>query len=466
MEDWIDLEFSTLKFGDPRVDRHGRKIIRTLSKKPQATISQAFNTGSECKCCYEFFANGKVTWQKILQPHQEATLTRIKEQPIVLLPVDTSSLNYTSKPSINDIGAIANKNTGIFIHPMLAITPERLHLGIVDARIWARKDSKSDLTTHELYALPKEEKEIFRWIKSYEIACKVAQECPETQVIMMTDREGDFAELFEEIDRMKASGRSADLIVRSAHNRTIKGLQDQEKTLLRNYLKSSTSIGEVTFTIPSATGRPERTVTQVLKAGAVTFKKRYTSCAIESPEITLNAVMAIEEHPPKDQEPLMWIFLTTLPVATFEEVKLVVSYYLARWEIETFFKILKSGCLIEKRYLQECESLMSLLAIFLVISWRILHIQSMSREFPKISCEAIFSQSEWQATYQVIHKKAGIPTEVPTLGEFTIMVARLGGYLNRKNDPPPGATVLWRGLEKVQTYTEAWDTFKSQEKIR
>jgi len=25
----------------------------------------------------------------------------------------------------------------------------------------------------------------------------------------------------------------------------------------------------------------------------------------------------------------------------------------------------------------------------------------------------------------------------------------LGGYLNRKNDPPPGNTIIWRGLNQL-----------------
>ncbi|MBI1777533.1 MAG: hypothetical protein HYR63_22200, partial [Proteobacteria bacterium] len=28
-------------------------------------------------------------------------------------------------------------------------------------------------------------------------------------------------------------------------------------------------------------------------------------------------------------------------------------------------------------------------------------------------------------------------------------IARLGGYLARANDPPPGNTVMWRGLSRL-----------------
>ncbi len=36
-----------------------------------------------------------------------------------------------------------------------------------------------------------------------------------------------------------------------------------------------------------------------------------------------------------------------------------------------------------------------------------------------------------------------------TLAVYVIKVARLGGYLARAKDPPPGNTVMWRGLSRL-----------------
>jgi hypothetical protein len=33
-----------------------------------------------------------------------------------------------------------------------------------------------------------------------------------------------------------------------------------------------------------------------------------------------------------------------------------------------------------------------------------------------------------------------------TLSRYLTKIARLGGYLARTKDPPPGNTVMWRGL--------------------
>jgi hypothetical protein len=36
-----------------------------------------------------------------------------------------------------------------------------------------------------------------------------------------------------------------------------------------------------------------------------------------------------------------------------------------------------------------------------------------------------------------------------SLAAYIIKVARLGGYLARASDPPPGNTVMWRGLSRL-----------------
>ena len=36
------------------------------------------------------------------------------------------------------------------------------------------------------------------------------------------------------------------------------------------------------------------------------------------------------------------------------------------------------------------------------------------------------------------------------LGEAVILVAKIGGYLGRNNDPPPGHQLLWQGYAEFQ----------------
>jgi len=42
------------------------------------------------------------------------------------------------------------------------------------------------------------------------------------------------------------------------------------------------------------------------------------------------------------------------------------------------------------------------------------------------------------------------------LDSYIIKVARLGGYLDRKNDPPPGAAIMWRGTARLADLLESF----------
>ena len=40
-----------------------------------------------------------------------------------------------------------------------------------------------------------------------------------------------------------------------------------------------------------------------------------------------------------------------------------------------------------------------------------------------------------------------------TLADAVLLVALLGGYQNRKHDPPPGHQIMWRGYERMSIAT-------------
>ncbi len=59
------------------------------------------------------------------------------------------------------------------------------------------------------------------------------------------------------------------------------------------------------------------------------------------------AVLAREENPPLGQHPIDWTLLTSLPVTNLATAAPILEWYSGRWEIEVFFKVLKSGCRVE-----------------------------------------------------------------------------------------------------------------------
>src|SRR3990172_6898217 len=154
---------------------------------------------------------------------------------------------------------------------------------------------------------------------------------------------------------------------------------------------------------------------------------------------------------------MSWTLLTTLPVDGAEDAIRVVECYACRWMIEVLFRVLKTGCLVEKRQLETRERLERCLAVDLIVAWRILYLTMVGRETPNLPCSAVFEEYEWKALYVFVHKsRDAVPKEPPTLREVTRLIGRLGGHLGRKSDGHPGPMTLWRGLQRLPDISEMW----------
>lgn len=459
---WTAEEFETIDLGDKRLNHRIIHIVENLGLSPGRTIPQTFKSWREIKACYNFFSNDLVSERKLFAPHIEKTIERIKEHPVVLLPSDTTDINYTTKESMTGKERLANKQNGIWLHPTIAVTPERLTLGIVDANFWHREPEVVGTSTAAgtlRDKAPIEEKESYRWLQSYLKACEIAKKAPETQVVNITDREGDIIEVFEAALEREKQGSFAYFIIRSQYDRCLDEKDEETKIQkkLRQKLKEAASIGEIEFTIPTTDKRKGRKVKQQIKAVNVTLKSR--NKYKKAKKVKVNAVMAIEENPPEGENSLVWIFITNLRIDSFDDVCKVIKYYLCRWEIELFFKILKNGCKIEERQLQTTDRMKNLISIFMILSWRILFTMMLGRVCSTMSAGEVFEKAEWKSVYKIVNNKKALPRKPPALGEFIIMVATLGGYVNKKGGKPPGVKTMWKGMARMVDFAIAWEAF-------
>jgi hypothetical protein len=125
-----------------------------------------------------------------------------------------------------------------------------------------------------------------------------------------------------------------------------------------------------------------------------------------------------------------------------------------RWRIEDWHRVLKSGCRIEELGHKTAERLKRAVAINLVIAWRIMLMTLLGRTLPELAAEVLFSDLEIRLLEAFARqRKLEGPT---TLGIATRLVARLGGYIARNNDPPPGHEVMWRGFSTLQTMCQGF----------
>jgi Transposase Tn5 dimerisation domain/Transposase DDE domain len=177
------------------------------------------------------------------------------------------------------------------------------------------------------------------------------------------------------------------------------------------------------------------------------------------PPVTVNVVLVREESPAQDEEPIEWFLITTLPIATVEDVRDVIAYYTVRWMIEVLFRTLKSGCRVEERRFEHIDRLLPCAAIYLIVAWRTLLVCQMGRNCPDISCEAIFEPAEWKSAYVTVTKKR-LPSTPPPLQQMVSLIAQLGGYVNRPGrKDPPGAQTIWLGMQRMQDLALAWASF-------
>lgn len=448
---WVTDELEGVRLGEKRLNKRMLTLLDQASKQPQASITRMFHTRKEIQACYRFFSSDLVNETKIMEPHLNKTIERIAENPVVLCLSDTTTLNYTTRKTLKDSGYISSNNAqGFFLHTTIAVTPDRLHLGIVGQKFWAREKEKRACSSRERDKIPFIEKESYRWLEAYRDSCELAHQCPQTQVIHITDREGDIFEIFDEYQK---DPRTADYIIRSNHNRIVYLPGGRTNTLIEE-LQDSKVLGEICFETINREDDRTRQVRQSVQALTLEIKSRHGA-----DKTTINAIYLKEIDPPQGEKPVIWCLLTSLPISSCEEIVKVVSYYLCRWEIEVFFKTFKSGCKVEEKSLRTADRLYPLFSLFLIIAWRINFLLHLSRVLPTISCVYFFEDSEWKAGYMAALRTKIPPTAPPTLHEMVGYVARLGGHLGRKIDKPPGVKAIWTGICKLTNYADAWDLF-------
>ena len=454
---WMEEEFGTATLSDKRLVDRLMRLGEAFFAMPTANIPQACATKAATKAAYRFFDNEQVSMEAILAPHFEATEQRMRNHEIVLVAQDTSTLNYTHHPATSGLGPVnttKDKNIGLLLHDTMAFTPEGTPLGLLDVQCWAR-DAAEAGKRHQRHQKTIEEKESFKWLKSYRNVCTVQARCSHTQLIVVADREADIHELFAEHLQTR---KSAELLIRAEKSRN-RNVSDEAQQIQRLWpcVEAREPTDIVELVTPPRQGRPSRRAKLEIRFASVTLKSPRRKASL--PDVSVYAVQAKEVDAPADVEPLEWMLLSTIPVTTFEEAKTALEHYARRWGIEVYHRVLKSGCRIEDRQLGAARRLENCLAIDMVVAWRIHHLTWLGRETPDMPCTIFFDDSEWKALVGFIHQTPATPGTPPTLQEAIVMVATLGGFLNRKSDGFPGAETIWRGLQRLDDIRKAYVAF-------
>lgn len=444
----IEEELKTIDLGDQRLNRRARQVLEQLGSNPSGSIPSACGGWSETKAAYRLFDHKEVTAQQILEPHYQASEQRMKQHPLVLCIQDTSELDYTGQ-EIEGLGPLNYESRrGLYLHPTLAVTPERLCLGVIDAWCWAREPGS--LGNRSAAHRPIEEKESVRWLEGYQRVNELAAQLPDTRLVYVADREADIYEIFEQGERASEQDHRADWLIRGEYDRCL-----APSGKLKEAVEKAPEVARIEFDLPNRKKGKARRVEQVLRQARVTLKPPYRAGRKLAP-VSITVLLAEEISPPPGEEAVKWLLLSNREVSTPEQAVELLQWYLCRWQIELFFKILKSGCRIEKLQLETLQRLEPALAFYLIIAWRVLYLTVLGRVCPDLPCEVVFATEEWQAVY-VVSRRQPPPSQPPPLNEMIRMVAVLGGFLDRKGDGFPGSQTLWIGLQRSRDFVIAME---------
>ena len=429
---WAAAELAGADLGDARLNRRLVRVAEQLGAQPGASIPVACGGWAETQAAYRLRAHENVEWESVLAPHWECSVERMRAHRVVLCVQDTTELDFTSPPGIGGLGPLSYlRQHGLYVHPTLAVTPDGVPLGVLDAWLWARdRETFGDDKRH----WPIEAKESMRWLEGFERCAELAESLSETCLVYVADRECDIREFMSRTRRWPG----LDWLIRATHTRCL-----AEGAKLGDRLAQASVLGEVTFTLPARPGRPSRPVVLTVRAKRVTLRPKGGEA------VTVTALRAREETPPANVEPLDWRLLTNRPGATLAQATELLQWYGSRWSIEVFFRIFKTGCRVEALQLSTRERLEPALALYLVIAWRIQYLTLLGRAIPDLPCDAVLDPAEWHAVYVAIHRRPP-PVTPPPLPVTLGWIARLGGHLGRKCDGPPGPQALWIGLQRAR----------------
>ena len=439
METWAAEEFAAAELGDNRLNKRLIKLAERFADKPTSSIPGACDGWAETQAAYRFLSHPRLDWEAVLSGHVQQAEARMRQHPVVLCVQDTTELDFNGQ-QMTGLGPLSYEaQRGMYLHPTLVVTPQREPLGVTDAWMWAREHKAPDGHRPGM-------KESLRWTEGYERVAEMAARMPQTRLVYVADRESDIMALMRRAD---ALGCPADWLIRSKHNRTL-----PEGGKLWNTVLASAVLGEIQFTLPARRGQPAREVCQQLRAERVTFangrNRSFAVTCIVARETAASAGSA---------KPVEWRLLTNRTLDSFETVVSMIDWYRARWEIETFFDVLKNVCKVEALQLSAVDRTELALAVFMVVSWRLMRLKQFGRIHPDLEVSLLFEPEEWQAAF--ILAKKPLPPHPPTAREMIRQIAMLGGFLGRKCDGEPGVRTLWQGMQRVRDFVRGLEYAKS-----
>lgn len=431
----LAAELSEADLGDARRSRRLASIVASMAALPDGSFPQLARSSSELEAIYRFMSNEEVTPEAILEPHIVASVGRAAEAECVVVAHDTTVCRFEGERE--GLGRMNKKDRGLWAHVALAQSAERGVLGVVGLKYGTREGPAKWRGSRRI-APEGTPSESARWP---ELVDEVDERFGRGRAIHVMDREADWFQLTEGLVQ-----RGRRFVIRMAHDR-----RSSDGERVHDVLAGAATIVERDVQL---SGRAKGSDTKANKRHPPRTSRRarlgISAARVEiisstlGRTLTLNFVRVVELEAPEGCAPVLWVLMTTEPIATVDDVLAVVDAYRSRWVIEELFKALKTGCSFEKRQLGSYTALLNALAVSLPVAAFLLRLRSTARVTPEVSARCVVD-AELLAVLVTIARRP--LSDSPTARDVLYAIAALGGHLQRNGDP--GWITLGRGMERL-----------------
>jgi hypothetical protein len=438
----FDGSFGRLHFGEAPVEpRRRRRLVRLadqLLAHPQGTLPAKIPNPHQLDAAYRLFKADEVTHAAALDTHFRLTHRRMAEHPgsVVLIAHDDVLLDYSGLSA--DLGPIGNGNgQGFLCHNSLALAPDRQVLGLANQVLYchpptggkrARPGPAGRLWRDGIAAVP------------------VAPD--NKRYVHLQDRAGDINEALDYADE-----HGLEHVTRSQHDRNCAA--EERITKLHQAARTWEAPGPPRpVAVASQRNKPARKAAVQIAWSMVTLQPPANPRGRErGVPLVVWAIRVWEPHPPAGVEPIEWLLLTNVAVASDAGAWERVGWYACRMVVEDYHKGMKTGVSIEQLQLTTRERLEAAIGVLSVVAVVLLAVRDAGRDEAAAGARAsAWVPAKWVEVLSRWRHKEVRPDW--TVGEFLWALGRLGGHQNRPSDGAPGWLTLWRGWAKLQSMLE------------
>ena len=448
VNEWAQLNFGTCELGDKRRRDRLVQVAEEIANNPSASLPNQIEKWGDLKAAYRLFDREEVTFEAIARPHWELTKKLAKGRTLVI--GDTTELDFGRFREIEGVGPTGNgTGQGFLLHNALMVNADSEEIiGVAGQTIHYRKRKrKSTKRPTAPNRLKKKERESEVWGK---VIDQIGSPAEGDSFVHVFDRGADNFEVYCHLLQQRS-----DWVIRASQMHRCVLVGDSEESMqLKAYLPELKPLGSYTLSLRARPRQSAREAELEVRIGQIKIPRpRHVSPwvrELKQGPIAVNVIEVIEVNPPKGVQPIRWLLFTSLPVATFDDAWVVIGYYELRWLVEEYHKALKTGCCTESRQLKTAGRLEAFVGLTSVVAVRLFKLKSLARTKPDAPAQRVVP-GVWLRMLKLARRNLHRVHDL-TVGQFYREVAKLGGFLGRKNDGEPGWITIWRGWEKLNMY--------------